>query len=1068
MLGALGLNMQAKKVYFENTSNWTNIYAHHWTENGSGTSWPGDNIKNNTETIGGKTYYFIDTEDEKVIFNNNNGTQTGDLLATDCALFRPTNTDNNPYGIIQDGEVITSNYYTIYGPIMNHKNNNNDWIPAGMKRKGDDWVIENVKLKSGNFRIRRLTAGSSAINIASAEGNTTVVKGVPHNTKQNGGDFWWANSGQPYTLTYSPNTNTFTITDYLAEGEEPKPDVEEYMIRGNLSGDWTDYSMTEVNGVWVSDELEVTIGGASFGVKFAVNKEEKGWYNAKSSDKKVSGSKEVTCVSSGGENFEIDPGKYKFEFNPQTLVLKITGTSIELNEYTVYFKNTNNWANVYAYCWTPELAGSWPGTKLEAGNDGLYAWTIKSASEPTMEGFQFNNGLGKDNGGVDTGDISGSDYKVGSIYNASGKIVSDEIQLPVLYLRGDFFGWDPSDDSKLSPSNQPENDGRYVYTKEVSEYTGKFKIDDGTWDGTNSNFSSEGSEFILNQEMKAVHNKDNFEVPSTKKFTGTIKFYYDPNDVNHTLIMAGVLDDLKIDYTTWTMEIQTGEGKAIVSDIAGDSEGMFTVEEVELGNTPFMIVLNGDTHYNAIVEGNALKNEIWTKVKDAYGSSISVEDAKEGNAYTIEFNAPEEQVKITLTSSVPEPETRNIYVVGAYNNWGNDANVEKVQLQPIEGQENVYTASSTTAFSAGEWKLYDGTWEWSFGVGANFEPDVDNETWFDGGNFPALIPTTEGNEVTVTFTLVEGSEFKYDDNPERTASLIRYSGAMVEEPVYSYALHGSIFGEEAWSGDKGWTTKLMTEENGRWVFVGKADTQGNFGIQKLNNGEQVGWINSPSNDTTAILDVENECTDADGENFWLAEAGNYIFTFDPVNMTLLVERNMPFVEMDTDAKEQLNVSVKTGHDLYYHVFILDMNERPSQVRPLASTTVIGDKEYTKADESDDMIGSVTSDEENGKTIYTFNTSELLKSVGKTDLSDLQPNERLTVSLYSYDPINDLYSDETEVGIRSGGATTGIEDITADDDDATYFNLSGVKVTNPATPGVYIRVQGTKTTKVIVK
>ncbi|MDE7475428.1 MAG: hypothetical protein K2M71_07350, partial [Duncaniella sp.] len=51
----------------------------------------------------------------------------------------------------------------------------------------------------------------------------------------------------------------------------------------------------------------------------------------------------------------------------------------------------------------------------------------------------------------------------------------------------------------------------------------------------------------------------------------------------------------------------------------------------------------------------------------------------------------------------------------------------------------------------------------------------------------------------------------------------------------------------------------------------------------------------------------------------------------------------------------------------------------------------------------------------------------------------------------------------------GNDFTGIADITADDDNAPveYFNLQGIRVDNP-TPGLYIRRQGKKVEKVVVR
>lgn len=70
---------------------------------------------------------------------------------------------------------------------------------------------------------------------------------------------------------------------------------------------------------------------------------------------------------------------------------------------------------------------------------------------------------------------------------------------------------------------------------------------------------------------------------------------------------------------------------------------------------------------------------------------------------------------------------------------------------------------------------------------------------------------------------------------------------------------------------------------------------------------------------------------------------------------------------------------------------------------------------------------------------------------------------------------EYYTLETASGERSEIKTlkldgvTGIDSIIADPDaaDAVYYNLQGVRVDNP-TNGVYVRVQGSKTTKVIVK
>jgi hypothetical protein len=44
----------------------------------------------------------------------------------------------------------------------------------------------------------------------------------------------------------------------------------------------------------------------------------------------------------------------------------------------------------------------------------------------------------------------------------------------------------------------------------------------------------------------------------------------------------------------------------------------------------------------------------------------------------------------------------------------------------------------------------------------------------------------------------------------------------------------------------------------------------------------------------------------------------------------------------------------------------------------------------------------------------------------------------------------------------------VADVIADDEAPVYYNLSGVRIAKPTAPGLYIRRQGTKATKVVVK
>ena len=80
-------------AYWDNSStNWGTVYAYAWHDNGEvfGT-WPG--IQINSVTVDGKTYYKAtitgagSMSNPKIIFNNGNGTQTGDFILENNAVY---------------------------------------------------------------------------------------------------------------------------------------------------------------------------------------------------------------------------------------------------------------------------------------------------------------------------------------------------------------------------------------------------------------------------------------------------------------------------------------------------------------------------------------------------------------------------------------------------------------------------------------------------------------------------------------------------------------------------------------------------------------------------------------------------------------------------------------------------------------------------------------------------------------------------------------------------------------------------------------------------------------------
>lgn len=77
-------------------------------------------------------------------------------------------------------------------------------------------------------------------------------------------------------------------------------------------------------------------------------------------------------------------------------------------QYSVSFKNSIGWENVYAYTFGPQTLGAWPGTQMTKDGD---VWTISFEGTTTPTNIIFNNGnTGTDNQTEDLEFVNGKEY----------------------------------------------------------------------------------------------------------------------------------------------------------------------------------------------------------------------------------------------------------------------------------------------------------------------------------------------------------------------------------------------------------------------------------------------------------------------------------------------------------------------------------------------------------------------------------------------------------------------------------------------------------------------------------
>ena len=122
------------------------------------------------------------------------------------------------------------------------------------------------------------------------------------------------------------------------------------------------------------------------------------------------------------------------------------GSAIEeVTAATVYYKNTANWENVYAYAWKASDLSSnaeWPGVKMANAKDDIFSAAIGLGFDKII----FNNGNGGE--GNQTADLD-LDFDT-PYYNGSAWGVAPDLAAEVdYYLVGTFNGWVLSNEVKL-------------------------------------------------------------------------------------------------------------------------------------------------------------------------------------------------------------------------------------------------------------------------------------------------------------------------------------------------------------------------------------------------------------------------------------------------------------------------------------------------------------------------------------------------------------------------------------------------------------------------------------------
>ena len=238
----------------------------------------------------------------------------------------------------------------------------------------------------------------------------------------------------------------------------------------------------------------------------------------------------ATCTEDGKNVFTCECGD-SYEQNISAKghnyvagVCQNCGESDTPKDYTVYFRNTESWSNVYIYVWytegkgtenavTTNYTGNWPGTAMNKveGSDDWYSFTLNIVA---LEGVQliFNNG--------DSAQTSDLDFNSAKLYWANGACFATKAEAEAdqntvyseWYLRGSNNNWGTGNRFIVDAN------GNSVLTIDLAKGV-NFKLADAGW---SKEISYTNATFTADPNFDWGTDNNNIQVVNAGTYTFTI------------------------------------------------------------------------------------------------------------------------------------------------------------------------------------------------------------------------------------------------------------------------------------------------------------------------------------------------------------------------------------------------------------------------------------------------------------------------------------------------------------------------------------------------------------------
>lgn len=615
-----------------------------------------------------------------------------------------------------------------------------------------------------------------------------------------------------------------------------------------------------------------------------------------------------------------------------------------------------------------------------------------------------------------------------------------------IYLIGGFNGWELKD-AKAKFTEQ--TDGSYVLDY-AGQLTSGFKINDGAWGDKGGLVDLGGSApLVLGEPYELINGGSNIELKEGAVDNPHIVL----NKEMTTLTITGQVGELTTTYDIWgsladatwaSTTLTQKDGKWVNDNVEVKyASAGFGIRKMDNGKQSAWISADGT---------NAITTAGGTFQCKVEGKNFSIAPG----TYSISFDP--ESLTLVVTGEggeiVPppvEPTEKDVYLVGEFNEWTPNDDAYKMTKNG-----NVYTIKLPNGLT-GEWKVCDGTWSWTFGADEpGFIPTsgVECNAWYgSSNNYSSNIE----DEVTVTFTLVEGS----DVAESGIASKIVVTGGQVVIPPVEptdkelYLVGGAVGG---WTVEDSKPYKMTKDGNvytitledglkGDWkIWDGTWDYS--FGGGALEKDvEADAWFNTSVNFSTRLSGkVTVKFTLVEGSDVVGAEVPSKIIvtggevvnppTPEEIDVYLVGEFN-GWTPGDDACKMTRNGNVYT----------ISLNSLEGSFKVCDGTWdwTFGapEIEYSVEDgvDCDAWYGSSNnfSCSIEGPVIVTFTLVEGSGVTGSSVASTLMVKK---------DTVNAVEAVEVAEGV------------------AEYYNLQGVKVANPV-KGIFVKVVDGKATKVVL-